>query len=69
MHVGTPRRVLEGEIRRDNSAAARGYANYDVTATGDIVAVEDVQPAVGDGTEGLFLVVNWVQELRRLVPN
>ena len=50
----------------DNASGGGGNANYDVSPDGVFVFVEDL--ASQDGAPELRLVLNWFEELKRLVP-
>jgi hypothetical protein len=60
--AGTPRTLFEGRFVRGPNAAA----GYDVAADGRFLMV---QPLHADPTTNqIHVVLNWFQELQRLVP-
>jgi serine/threonine protein kinase/Tol biopolymer transport system component len=68
--VGAPARVFDDPYRLDTAGTQGGVANYDISADGlRFVMVEEPRPT-GGGTQAVRLqvILNWHEELKRLVP-
>jgi hypothetical protein len=59
--VGKPRRVFEGRYATSGAL----FANYDVTPDGKRLLM--VKGSVQDGPAQINLVLNWLEEVKRLV--
>jgi Tol biopolymer transport system component len=69
LSVGTPRPLFDDPFMRDVGGAAGGVSNYDIAPDGEtFVMVEDPVTVQGRPAE-LYLVLNWLEELRQRVPN
>jgi len=66
LSVGTPRHFIDDPFMRDTGGAGGGVSNYDIAPSGDhFVMVEDPL-TTRDSSAGLHLVLNWLEELRRV---
>jgi Tol biopolymer transport system component len=63
LSLGPPRRLFEGPYMRDGSTAA-AYPDYDVATDGRFLKVG--APPANDAR--VVIVLNWLEELKRLVP-
>ncbi len=63
LRVGTPRELFRGRFR-----ASDGIRTYDVSKNGMFLMVEDVPAKEARGTQPLRIVLDWGQELKRLIP-
>jgi serine/threonine-protein kinase len=69
LSVGAARQVMPDTYLRATSGGAGGMANYDVAPDGSgFVMIEDVSGAETVEPERLYVVFNWLEELKRLVP-
>jgi serine/threonine-protein kinase len=66
--VGPPRAVFDDPYEVDIGGSQGGVANYDISPDGTrFVMVEVPRPVSGDPSR-LQIVVNWPEELKRIVP-
>jgi serine/threonine-protein kinase len=69
LSVGAAERVMTDEYARQILGGAGGMANYDVMPDGTGFVMIERHEQSGGQPSRLFVVFNWLEELKRLAPN
>ena len=63
-----PTQLFQGAFVLDNAAGGGGNPNYDISADGTFVFVENLSSLDDAGSRQIIVVLNWDKELLERVP-